>query len=55
MNIKIPDKGYNNGKEGRGELMADVKIMNPKAPTSEELGIFKKLSEISKFNPRSNL
>ena len=53
--IKIPDKGYKDGKGGRGELIADVKIMIPKAPTSEELGIFKKLSEISKFNPRSNL
>ena len=53
--IKIPDKGYKDGKGGRGELIADVKIMIPKAPTSEELGFFKKLSEISKFNPRSNL
>ena len=53
--IKIPEKGYKDGKGGRGELIADVKIMIPKTLTKEELGFFKKLSEISKFNPRTNL
>ena len=53
--IKIQDKGYKDGKGGRGELIAEVKIMIPKTPTTEEIGFFEKLSEISKFNPRSNL
>ena len=53
--IKIPDKGYKDGKGGRGELIADVKIMIPKTPTKEEIGFFEKLNEISKFNPRNNL
>ena len=53
--IKIPEKGYKDGKGGRGDLIADVKIMVPKTITKEELGIFKKLSEISKFNPRTNI
>lgn len=51
--IKIPGKGYKDGKGGRGELIADVKIMIPKIPTKDEMSFFKKLNEISKFNPRS--
>ena len=50
--IRIPSKGYKDGKGGRGELIADVKIMIPKTPTKEEMEYFKKLNEISKFNPR---
>ena len=50
--IRIPSKGYKDGKGGRGELIADVKIMIPKAPTKEEMEHFKRLNEISKFNPR---
>lgn len=53
--VRIPGKGYKDGKGGRGELIADVKIMIPKTPTKEEIGIYEKLNEISKFNPRSNL
>lgn len=50
--IKIPGKGYRDGKGGRGELVADIKIMIPKTPTKEEMKYFSKLNEISKFNPR---
>ena len=50
--IKIPSKGYKDGKGGRGQLIADVKIMIPKTPTKEEIEYFKKLNEVSKFNPR---
>ena len=53
--VKIPGKGYKDGKGGRGELIADVKIMIPKKPTKEEIGIFKKLDKVSKFNPRVNV
>lgn len=53
--VKIPGKGYKDGKGGRGELIADVKIMIPKKPTKEEIGFFKKLDKISKFNPRVNV
>ena len=52
--IKIPDKGYKDGNGGRGQLIAEVKIMIPKTPTEEELNFFHKLNEISKFNPRNN-
>ena len=53
--VKIPEKGYKDGKGGRGELIADVKIMIPKTPTKEEMDFFEKLNKVSTFNPRNNL
>lgn len=53
--LRIPGKGYKDGKGGRGDLTATVKIMVPKQLTIEEKEIYEKLKEISKFNPRSNL
>lgn len=48
----IPEKGYLDGKGGRGSLIAEIKIMIPKKMTKEELKLFERLSNISKFNPR---
>ena len=50
--IRIPNKGYKDGKGGRGDLVAEVKIMIPKKPTEEELALFKQLKEVSSYNPR---
>ncbi len=50
--IKIPNKGYKDGKGGRGELIAEVKIMVPKKLELDEEEMFKKLKEMSNFNPR---
>lgn len=50
--IEIEDKGYKDGKGGRGKLVAVVKIMMPQSISDEEINLFKKLKEISKFNPR---
>ena len=50
--IRIPGKGYKNNNGGRGDLVAEVKIMVPKQTTEEERKIFEKLNEISNFNPR---
>lgn len=50
--ITIKGKGYKDGKGGRGNLVAVIKIMMPKVTTEEELKLFRKLNEISKFNPR---
>ena len=50
--IVIEDKGYKNGKGGRGKLILDTKIMIPKELNKEELKLFKKLNEICKYNPR---
>ena len=50
--IEIPQKGYKNSKGERGNLIAQIKIVVPEKLTKEETEIFKKLKEISKFNPR---
>lgn len=52
--IRIPNKGYKDGKGSRGDLIAEIKIMIPKKLSQEEIEIYKKLNEISKFNPRKN-
>lgn len=51
--LVISNKGYkSNSKDNRGNLIVKVKIVVPKELTNEEKQIYKKLSEISKFNPR---
>ena len=51
--VKVPYKGYKNGKGGRGDLIIEAKIMIPKNMTEKEKELFKKLNEVSKFNPRN--
>ncbi len=51
--LRIPGKGYKDGKGGRGDLIAEVKIIVPKELTKEEIEIYEKLKEISKFEPRN--
>ena len=50
--VRIPGKGYKDGKGGRGDLVAEVKIMVPKNLSGEEKSLFEQLSEISNFSPR---
>lgn len=52
--IRIPQKGYKDGKGGRGDLVAEIKIVVPKKLSEEEIEIYKKLKEITKFEPRNN-
>lgn len=52
--LRIPGKGYKDGKGGRGDLTATIKIMVPKQLTDEEKELYEKLKEISNFNPRAN-
>ena len=51
--VKISGKGYKDGKGGRGDLIVNINIMVPKKLSEEEEKLFKKLSSISTFNPRS--
>lgn len=51
--ITIPGKGYKDSKGGRGDLIANVKVMVPKKLTDEEKEIYTKLKEVSTFNPRN--
>lgn len=50
--IEIPEKGYKTAKGERGNLIAKIQIVVPEKLTQEETEMFKKLKEISKFNPR---
>lgn len=50
--VKIPQKGYIDGKGGRGDLVAEVKIMVPTNLKENEKELFEKMAEISTFNPR---
>lgn len=52
--IEIEDRGYKDGKGGRGKLILDTKIMIPKKPNEEEMELFQKFNELSKFNPRNS-
>lgn len=50
--IKISSKGYKDGKGGRGDLVAEIKIMVPKKLELDEKEMYEKLREMSNFNPR---
>ena len=52
--LRIPSKGYKDGKGGRGDLVAEVKIMVPKTLELDEQQMFEKLKEMSNFNPRED-
>ena len=51
--VKIQGKGYKDGKGGRGDLVAEVKIVVPKQMGEEEKALYEKLKEVSKFEPRT--
>ena len=50
--IRIPERGYKDAKGGRGDLVAEIKIMVPKKLELDEKEMFEKLQEMSNFNPR---
>ena len=50
--IRIPNKGYRDGKGGRGEFVIKVKIMIPKSISEKEKELYRQMRKISKFNPR---
>ena len=52
--LKIPGKGYKDGKGSRGDLFVNIIIMVPKELNEEEKSLFKRLSNISTFNPRNS-
>ncbi len=50
--IKLKEKGYLDGKGGRGNLYAKICIMVPKNMTKEEKKLFEELQKVSKYSPR---
>ena len=51
--LRIPNKGYYESKEKRGDLVAEVKVVVPKHLSEDEKKLYQKLNKISKFNPRA--
>lgn len=51
--VTLKQKGYKDGKGGRGDLIIQIQIMIPKKLTDKEKELFKQLKEASKFNPRT--
>lgn len=52
--IVIENKGYKDGKGGRGNLIAEAQIMVPTKLTEKEKDLFTKMKQISKFSPRTS-
>ena len=52
--IRIPGKGYKDGKGGRGDLVAEIKVMVPKKLSPDERKLFEDLNKLSSFNPRKS-
>lgn len=50
--ISIENKGYKDGKGGRGNLILEARIVIPKEYTEKEKELFSELKKLSKFNPR---
>lgn len=50
--VRIPQKGYKDGRGSRGDLVAEVKTVVPKKLTDDEKELFEKLKAVSDFNPR---
>lgn len=50
--LRIQGKGYKDGKGGRGDLVAEVKIVIPKEMNEKEKSLFQELSQVSNFEPR---
>ena len=53
--VRIPGKGYKDGKGGRGDLISEIKIMVPKNMSQQEKAMFEEFSTVSSFNPREKI
>ena len=53
--VKLSQKGYKDGKGGRGDLIVEAKIVVPKMLTDEERKSYENMANVSKFNPRKEL
>lgn len=50
--IRIPKKGYRDMKGKKGDLYLKINIVNPSTLTKDEEKLYKKLRDISRYNPR---
>lgn len=50
---QIKNQTNNISKQERGNLIVEIKIVMPKTITKEEEKLFKKLNQMSRYNPRN--
>lgn len=50
--IKVKEKGYRDTKGNIGDLYLEIQIVNPPVLNYEQIELYKKLKEITKYNPR---
>jgi curved DNA-binding protein len=53
VRLRLKGEGWPDGRGGRGDLHAVVKIMVPKKLSKKERQLFEELAEVSKFDPRA--
>lgn len=46
--IKLQGKGYKDSKGGRGDLIAEIRIMIPKTLSEEEVKVYERLKELAR-------
>lgn len=51
--LRIKQKGYKDGKGGRGDLVVQIKIVVPKNPSKKEIELYKKLKEVVESEPKA--
>jgi curved DNA-binding protein len=51
--LRVRGRGFAAGKDRRGDVLAEIKIVVPTALSTSEREIYEKLASISRFNPRS--
>lgn len=52
--LRLANKGYPNGKDGRGDQLVEIQIAIPPEPNEQELELYQQLRAIETFNPRRN-
>lgn len=50
--IRIPKKGYRDMKDNLGDLYIEINIVNPPSLSEEEEELYKKLRDLSNYDPR---
>ncbi len=50
--IRIPNKGYRDMEGNKGDLYMEINIVNPPTLSMEEEKLYRRLGEISKYDPR---
>ena len=50
--LRVRGRGFSAGKEKRGDVLAEIKIVVPTSLSTSEREMYEKLASISRFNPR---